>query len=498
MISALRAVAVCLASLCVGACSGSVGAEGPAGPQGPKGDTGATGPMGAMGATGAMGDAGAMGAMGAMGVMGAMGLPGTSGGAGTIVTLAAGSAQCPYGGVSIGIDDGGSVGVCNGAPGPKGDPGDAGPQGVPGMNGTPGQTYSNGDGLALTGNVFSAAFTPAGGDDGSAISVARGDHVHDARYQRKAVSTITVSPVGTPAQNGDALRAAVDGISDNAATKPYLIKVEPGVYDLGTNPYYGKAYVDLEGSGEAVTQIQGTSDNSVINMLAPSEIRELSITHPGGGALPPSALWFTVTADGPTKAWHVTTTANATATESVALWVGGQGAAVIDDCDLTANGNGNGVRADQVTITLAIRNSRITATGITGQQVYGVFANAASVTIENSTVTASGGSLSDGVYLYGGATGVLHQVTTSASSTNGYGAALAVATSPSVTIEGGSYIASFPGAGAIGAGFQLADVTGWTARSVLVQAAAADQTLGVSVSAAGTSTGRFDQGRLVV
>jgi len=42
--------------------------------------------------------------------------------------------------------------------------------------------YSAGTGLLLTGTVISANFTTAAGDNGTATTVARGNHVHDARY----------------------------------------------------------------------------------------------------------------------------------------------------------------------------------------------------------------------------------------------------------------------------------------------------------------------------
>ena len=36
-------------------------------------------------------------------------------------------------------------------------------------------------------------------------------------------------------------------------TNPYLLRIEPGVYDLITDTLQMKSYVDIEGSGENVT-----------------------------------------------------------------------------------------------------------------------------------------------------------------------------------------------------------------------------------------------------
>ncbi|MHC5054213.1 MAG: LamG-like jellyroll fold domain-containing protein [Planctomycetota bacterium] len=43
-------------------------------------------------------------------------------------------------------------------------------------------TYSNGNGIALAGTTFSANFTASGGENGVGVTVARGDHIHDAAY----------------------------------------------------------------------------------------------------------------------------------------------------------------------------------------------------------------------------------------------------------------------------------------------------------------------------
>ncbi len=62
-------------------------------------------------------------------------------------------------------------------------------KGVPGglADGVDSDTlYSPGAGLSLVGTTFSANFTVAGGDSGSATTVARGDHLHDGRYPIQA------------------------------------------------------------------------------------------------------------------------------------------------------------------------------------------------------------------------------------------------------------------------------------------------------------------------
>jgi hypothetical protein len=50
------------------------------------------------------------------------------------------------------------------------------------------------------------------------------------------------------------------GVPD--ATNPCLLKIMPGVYDIGTSSLVMRSYVDIEGSGENVTVITGSVDNN--------------------------------------------------------------------------------------------------------------------------------------------------------------------------------------------------------------------------------------------
>ena len=75
-----------------------------------------------------------------------------------------------------------------------------------------------------------------------------------ASYER----TVIVSPVGTNAQNGQALLNALASIKDASASKPYLLYIEPETYELGNRTLQMKQWVDLEGSGELNTIITST------------------------------------------------------------------------------------------------------------------------------------------------------------------------------------------------------------------------------------------------
>lgn len=72
--------------------------------------------------------------------------------------------------------------------------------------------------------------------------------------------------------------AAVGSISDASATNPYLIKIMPGVYDLGTSSLHLKAFVDIEGSGTHSTTILSVPDaDPVVSCDNDAQITNLSI-----------------------------------------------------------------------------------------------------------------------------------------------------------------------------------------------------------------------------
>ena len=109
-------------------------------------------------------------------------------------------------------------------------------------------------------------------------------------YYSKPVQTVYVHPVpGNHTASGTALLNAMNGITNASATKRYVIKLEPGIYDIGSSMLTQKPYVDLEGSGQEATVIQGTGNNdtaletAVLKGASSAEIRDLQIKSAGQG-----------------------------------------------------------------------------------------------------------------------------------------------------------------------------------------------------------------------
>ena len=108
-----------------------------------------------------------------------------------------------------------------------------------------------------------------------------------------AQGTVFVNSVLNPFTNGTALLTALAGIPGTAGpNEPYMIKLEPGIYDLGGAQLVMRNFVDIEGSGRDVTTIRSTSlfvPANLVLVSAPAgveaELRELTLqnTTPGNG-----------------------------------------------------------------------------------------------------------------------------------------------------------------------------------------------------------------------
>jgi hypothetical protein len=189
--------------------------------------------------------------------------------------------------------------------------------------------------------------------------------------------TLVVSPGGTPQLSGDNLLNALQTITPTAATR-WLLKLEPGVYDLGTRRLDLPSYLDIEGSGENSTIIS-TSVSSVVtptfgavNVGSYSELRFLSVYNQGTGG---RAGIFVVTNTVDVRLHKVTARISAGTPDATQTF----GAALF-------NANGQ----------VEISNSRMYATGLAAQPgttaiaaVINIGANAY-VTVTDSTLSGEG------------------------------------------------------------------------------------------------------------
>ena len=122
-----------------------------------------------------------------------------------------------------------------GSQGLKGDIGDVGPAGPQGPQGLPGVAG------------------PAG-PQGEVGPV--GPQGPVAKYS----NVLIVAKTGGDYTNPVDAMGYINGRMDNSPTNRYLVKIMPGVYDIGNSSLYSMPYVDIEGSGEISTVITGNRD----------------------------------------------------------------------------------------------------------------------------------------------------------------------------------------------------------------------------------------------
>lgn len=206
--------------------------------------------------------------------------------------------------------------------------------------------------------------------------------------------TVHVSPVaGNPAASGARLLGALDGITTASADNPWLLKIEPGVYDLAGQSLVMKAYVDVEGSGEGVTTVRSTVDRvGTVQGAEHAELRGLTVVNTG--AMDAMAL---VSGAGTFAASRVTCLAQG-GSRSAAGAVNYADGGTFRDMTVRAEGGdvATGFATDGGVLV------RVRAFASAPRFAYGVFSSASTGELEDVTAEATGASYALGFRNEGG------------------------------------------------------------------------------------------------
>lgn len=236
--------------------------------------------------------------------------------------------------------------------------------------------------------------------------------------------TLVVGPVGTPAQNGTALLAAMAAIPTPASqADAWLLKLEPGEYDLGTSPLTMKEWVDVEGSGEAVTTVSGAACGPFTGTVIGAEDTELRMLSVENTCSTPGQYSQAVYsgADGTLlRRLHVTLgTADVV---SHGIWVTGSGVMIEDVVVTIADGTtAYGVYSTGASLTLTGARASVSCT----DECVGIYIAGDASSARHITATASGGSSSNiGFEFYSVIGGILKDAVASASGTESWGIVL--------------------------------------------------------------------------
>ncbi|HYO64489.1 MAG TPA: hypothetical protein VEU33_00295, partial [Archangium sp.] len=91
-----------------------------------------------------------------------------------------------------------------------------------------------------------------------------------------------VPPGDTPLIGGENLRKALQSIVKVSAEEPWLLFVEPGVYDLGPQGLQLRPYIHVQGSGQQLTTVRSRAPGPTVVTADHTELRSLTVEHLGG------------------------------------------------------------------------------------------------------------------------------------------------------------------------------------------------------------------------
>jgi hypothetical protein len=210
-------------------------------------------------------------------------------------------------------------------------------------------------------------------------------HNHDDRYYLKATADkrffegstlVLVRADGTAAANGITLHQAVAAISDASASKPYTVRLAPGVYDVGADGIDVPAFVDLAGSGQdrSIITAPGTTHTNpftetfgTVRLAPDSALRDATVQNTGGAS---------------TTAVAIEAVSGTVRISDVTVRVSGGNA-----------GNGNfGITAEPLSIETDVTLSRVTVTANAGSAIGDLASGGFSLLeVHDSTLNVTGG-----------------------------------------------------------------------------------------------------------
>jgi len=286
--------------------------------------------------------------------------------------------------------------------------------GVPSVNGIPGAVTVVGSGL-------------------TSVSTANGTVTVTTASPYKNTRIVSPVPNNTLA-SGTALLNALNGITDASATKRYLIAIEPGIYDLGTNQLVMKPAVDIAGAGPGSTLILtartgGLGDDgfpTIAGVVAAtsSELRDLTIFNTANnwlgaalmiknvrlfrvsnvklrskGTYQGGRIWGIHLRDADLDAFRLEVSASeGTPSEARGIEILGSADVSMVHGRITVDGGGNAPYSEGISIrgfsgtnpTVVIDSSTVIARGATVTNT-GILTTSAQATVTNSTIEVDGG-----------------------------------------------------------------------------------------------------------
>lgn len=193
---------------------------------------------------------------------------------------------------------------------------------------------------------------------------------------------------------------ALNSITDNSASSPYLVWIAPGVY-TEANGVVMKPYVDIEGAGEGVTKITRAGDTShrgTLTGASNAEVRYLTVENTGGSSY---AIAFVASGTTP-RLSHITLKASGGTTASYGMYSDSAADPTTDDINVVVSGarENIGIWYYQCLYPV-LTNATITLTGLPGnQRSYAVRTDSSGSLTTNNVTTRITGSAVDTAGIY--------------------------------------------------------------------------------------------------
>jgi hypothetical protein len=244
--------------------------------------------------------------------------------------------------------------------------------------------------------------------------------------------TIVVHPNPDSSKAGIGLINVLAAITDNSSSNPYLVKIEPGIYHLGTSSLAMKPYIDVEGSGEGVTTLTSTvaSGSGTVVGASNSELRYLTVTNTGGGQQS-VALFSESTSP---RFSHVTAVASG-GSENYGIHVS-NGSPVLANVTASGSGGGQSFGVANFNGVLGISNSALSAADAAGINVGLLTTFGGTTRVLSTSLTGSGGAIAIGMRSYNGSHSLQNVVASGSGSGESYGIYNGQKTSgPSVSVN---------------------------------------------------------------
>jgi hypothetical protein len=247
-----------------------------------------------------------------------------------------------------------------------------------------------------------------------------------------------------------------------SATNPWLIRLGPGIYDLGSGSLTLPVYTALEGAGQDITVITGTGYADMVHGTViigdHGRLSRLTVNNSGGNSFE-IAVYLPGLAS-VANFEHVTLSAsnpsNTNESSALCLYSEGNTSFSLVDCELTAHGahNNLGTLSPNSTGNARLDSVQVTVYGsqVVSGQSFGFNGTGSSV-ITNSRFSVSDGGTQDGIFQDGGSlvlrNGEIHVLG------SGIGVMLNGA---SATLQGDLVVSQGWGVGTYGSGF-IADIS---------------------------------------